>query len=158
GWAYRGGTRGPLTRGLLAEAGLALSDVEWRGQVGNHKAFRRTGMAADRIDAATEWFGDHGVMPLEGRCANFLRGKTLPFGDVQFIRPTKEFPEIRLRFTPAKGLIYGGNDSRTRPEDVADVVYDTGGATWSGCPDDNANRHVIRTDPRPLDGAVGHSR
>jgi hypothetical protein len=157
-WADVGGTLVPLTRQLLAEAGLALGDVEWRAQVGNHKAFRRTGMAADRIDAATEWFGDHGVTALEGRCANFLRGKTLPFGDVQFIRPTKEFPEIRLRFTPAMGLIYGGNDSRTRPEDVADVVYDTGRGTWSGYTDDNANPSAIVTNPGGIYGNVGDSR
>ena len=29
------------------------------------------------------------------------------FGTVRYIKPNHDFPEIRLRFTPAKGLIYG---------------------------------------------------
>lgn len=146
-WADAGGTLLPVTEKLLSDAGLSLADVEWRVQVGNHKAFRRTGRAADRIDADTGWFRGHAVTPLIGRCANFLAGKTLPFGDVQFIRPTREFPELRLRFTPAKGLIYGGNDARTRNEDVADRIYDTTRGTWSGYSDADANPTTIITNP-----------
>src|SRR6185437_7220352 len=33
------------------------------------------------------------------------------FGTVRFIKPNHDFPEIRLRFTPAEGLIYGANQS-----------------------------------------------
>ena len=131
-WADDDGTLVPLTAALLDGDKLSLADVEWRVHVGNHKAFRRTGSAADRIDADTGWFTGHKVTPLAGTCANFLPRKTLPFGDVQFLKPTKTFPELRLRFTPAKGLIYGGNDGRTRAEDVADVVYDTKRGAWSG--------------------------
>jgi len=146
-WADVGGTLVPLTMKLLGEAGFAASDVEWHAHVGNHKVFRRTGRVADQVDADTGWFSDHGVKPLDGACPNFVRGKTLPFGDVQFIRPTREFPEIRLRFTPAKGKIYGGNDDRTRKDDVADRVYDTRRGSWSGYTDGNANPSTLITNP-----------
>jgi len=149
-WADAGGTLVPLTAALLDGDKLSLADVEWRVHVGNHKAFRRTGSAADRIDADTGWFTGHKVTPLTGTCANFLPRKTLPFGDVQFLKPTKAFPELRLRFTPAKGLIYGGNDGRTRAEDVADVVYDTKRGAWSGYRDDNADPSTIVTNPSDI--------
>jgi hypothetical protein len=146
-WADLGGTLVPLTLGVLKDDGLSAGDVEWRVRVGNHKVFRHTHRVADQVDADTDWFNSHTVQPLDGRCANFLPRKTIPFGDVQFIRPTKEFPEIRLRFTPAKGLIYGGNDRRTVAEDVADVVYDTARGTWSGYSDNDFSPAITSNPP-----------
>ena len=154
-WADAGGTLVPLTAALLTGGKLSVADVEWRVQVGNHKVFRRTGRMADRVDADSGWFTGHHVKALAGTCANFLPRKTLPFGDVQFIKPTKAFPQIRLRFTPAKGLIYGSNDSSTRPEDVADVVYDSGRGSWSGYTDDNADPGAIVTNPSGIYANLG---
>jgi len=156
-WADVGDTLVPVTTRLLDDAGFSLADVEWRVRVGNHKAFRRTGREADKIDADVT-VRNHRVTPLLGACANFLPGKTLPFGDVQFLRPTKEFPEIRLRFTPAKGLIYGANDARTRAEDVADVVYDTRRGTWSGYSDDDTNPSALITNPGGIYANTDDSR
>ena len=53
--------------------------------------------------------GDHDIHPLHGRCNNFLRAKedSVDFGHARFIKPNAAHPEIRLRFTPARGLIYG---------------------------------------------------
>jgi hypothetical protein len=45
---------------------------------------------------------------LEGHCNNFLSSKSfVDFGRAHFIQPSAEFPGLRLRFTPAAGLIYG---------------------------------------------------
>ena len=35
--------------------------------------------------------------------------KRLPLGHVRYIKPTTAFPEIRLRFTPAHGNVYGSS-------------------------------------------------
>ena len=97
----------PLTAEHLRALGLKPADLRWTVRVGNHKAFRRTGQPDDKILADTGEFSDFGVQPLLGRCANFLPGKTLTLGSAQYIQPTAEFPEIRLRFTPAAGYVYG---------------------------------------------------
>jgi hypothetical protein len=125
----------PLTVGLLRAEGLAPEDLRWTVTLGNIKAFRRTGDPHDKI-TATASFSDHARYPLEGHCTNFLAGKTLPLGIAQYIKPTKAFPEIRLRYTPAAGLVYGASARRitedgpngpvTEPDPVLDgrIVYD----------------------------------
>ncbi|HSY48840.1 MAG TPA: hypothetical protein VLC46_08520 [Thermoanaerobaculia bacterium] len=156
-WADVDGALVPLTAALLAKNKLTIDDVEWRAQVGNHKAFRRTGKAPDRIDADTGWFRGHRPHPLAGQCENFLDGKSIPFGDVQFIRPSRRFPEIRLRFTPPKGLIYGAV-ARHRKADVADIVYDSSRGTWSGYSDDDAVPPLIVTNPSSIYANTGDDR
>lgn len=127
----------PLTVDLLQAEGLSPEDLRWTVTLGNVKAFRRTGDVDDKI-TATASFSDHARYPLEGQCKNFLTGKTLPLGIAQYIKPTKAFPEIRLRYTPAAGLVYGasarrataddsnGNVTATEPDPVLDgrIVYD----------------------------------
>jgi hypothetical protein len=125
----------PLTIDLLRAQGLGPADLHWTVTLGNIKAFRRTGNPDDKI-TATASFNDHARHPLEGRCANFLAGKTLPLGLAQYIKPSKAFPEIRLRYTPAAGLVYGASANRitadgpngplTEPDPVLDgrIVYD----------------------------------
>ena len=121
-----GGPLVPLTLTHLETLELTPADVKWRVEAGNLKAARRTGVAADRITAAIEIAG-HAPAPLVGTCANFKPGKSIPFGHVHYIRPTPEFPEIRMRFTPAPGRVYGptGGDPNT-----VDDVYDSGRGTW----------------------------
>jgi hypothetical protein len=151
-WAEVNGALVPLTTTLLAENKLTIDDIEWRAQVGNHKAFRRTNKPPDRIDANTGWFRGHGIHPLTGTCENFLAGRTIPFGDVQFIRPDRKFPGIRLRFTPAKGLIYGAV-ARHREADLAKVdgvVYDSSRGTWSGYSDGDVVPSSLTTSPSPI--------
>ncbi len=119
----------PLTIALLAAEGLSPADVSWTVRVGNIKAFRRTGKEGDRIYAEAGPLSGHGVHPLLGHCANFKPGKTLPLGTVQYLKPTPRFPEIRLRFTPAEGKVYGPD-----PDDpnTVDDVYDATRGTWKG--------------------------
>ncbi|HEU0133245.1 MAG TPA: hypothetical protein VFR28_00340, partial [Allosphingosinicella sp.] len=101
----------PLTRDMLEELGLAPSDVRWTVQLANMKIFRRTSEPGDRILAEAEVSG-HERVPMTGRCDNFLPGKTLPLGFVQYVKPNDDFPEIRLRYTPAAGLVYGAKKTR----------------------------------------------
>jgi hypothetical protein len=131
----------PLTIELLAGEGLTPSDVRWSVHVANLKAFRRTGKAPDQIHARVT-VHDHAVTPLLGECENFLPGKRLPLGSVQYLRPTAAFPEIRLRFTPAAGLVYGASmvrrtsATKTEPDPVFEkhedrILYDAS-KPWYG--------------------------
>jgi hypothetical protein len=139
----------PLTTDLLAREGLGPQDVNWSVRLGNIKAFRRTGKAEDKI-LASATFSDHARHPLEGKCDNFLAGKTLPLGSAQYIKPTQSFPEIRLRYIPAAGLVYGANASRkilndqnkpvSEPDPVLDgrIIYDDKKGHWRGYFDEGA--------------------
>ncbi|WP_441246887.1 hypothetical protein [Kitasatospora sp. McL0602] len=130
----------PLTVALLAEHGLTPGDVTWWAHVANHKLYRRTWDEDDRIDARVAPFQDHEVHPLEGSCPNFWPGRTLPLGHVRYIRPTDRFPGIRLRFTPARGYVYGSSkeqpeaDAARQPADrnVHAVLYDGNRGSWLG--------------------------
>lgn len=138
----------PLTVALLADAGLTPADLQWTVTVGNLKAFRRTDEPDDKV-VATATFSDHEVHALEGHCPNFLAGETLPLGSVRFIKPNAAFPEMRLRYTPAAGLVYGADANRiteigvngpiTEPDPVLDgrIIYDASKpkAKWKGWAD-----------------------
>ncbi len=121
----------PVTTALLEDNGLRPSDVRWRAHVANHKIFRRTGKPEDRIDADSGEFSTHDARALEGICANFVDDARLPLGHVQFIDPSEEFPEIRLRFTPAAGYVYGSTTKATDPL-IHSVLYDSERGTWNG--------------------------
>ena len=136
----------PLTVDSLKRSGLSEADVKWSVKVGNLKVFRRTGFKEDRVYAQVDAFSDHASHPLAGKCDNFLTSDTvLPLGSVRYIRPNEAFPEIRLRFTPAQGKVYGSSLKRkaldlagnivegTDPVISADrVIYDSGPGrgTW----------------------------
>src|SRR5205085_3290837 len=45
---------------------------------------------------------------------------TLHLGSVRFIRPSAAFPEIRLRYTPAAGLVYGASPKRMTEKGLTD--------------------------------------
>jgi len=105
----------PLTADLLSAHGLTPADVAWSVEAGNIKAFRRTGDPDDQIYAKVQCLSDHESHALEGKCQNFVSTSTiLPLGSIRYIRPNPEYPEIRLRYTPAKGLVYGSSTKRTK--------------------------------------------
>jgi hypothetical protein len=132
---------------LTAEHAGSLR-IEWRVCVANRKVERRTGAPGDRVVAHVDWFSDFAPKRLAGRSDHFVDGATIDLGEVRYIQPTKAYPGIRLRFTPAKGLIYGPHrppeavrkpDSSEADEGSFDVpaeraVYDTTkeGARWYG--------------------------
>jgi hypothetical protein len=141
----------PLTTAILEENGLSAVDVKWSVKAGNLKVFRRTGKDEDRVYADAGPFSDHDVHALQGECTNFVAGAKLPLGSFRYIKPTREFPEIRLRFTPAEGRVYGASTKR-RQLDLAGnviekddpvistdrVIYDASRGTWRGYADPGA--------------------
>ena len=128
---------------------LRGAEIRWRAAVANLKVWRRTGDVHDRVEALTGWFSDHVRVPLHGRAKSFLAGKHIPFGDVRFVRPTDEFPELRVRYTPAHGSVYGADAFVRRADgtyaedpppgrylqydaNLRDVVYDASVGRWLG--------------------------
>jgi hypothetical protein len=126
----------PLTLQALQSLSADETDVSWSLEVGNIKAFRRTGDPNDKISASIAAFNDHGIKVLAGHCANFKPGKSIPFGSVRYLKPTVAFPQIRLRFTPASGKVYGptAGDPNT-----ADDVYDATIGSWTQFDDGASN-------------------
>jgi hypothetical protein len=140
----------PLTVDLLGKHDLAVNNVSWQVKVSNRKVVRRTEDEHDLVHAEIE-FSDHEIHPLKGECDNFIPKDISPndiipkdpvvnFGSVRFIKPNELFPEIRLRFTPAAGLIYGPNQSSAAlakkypgyyqlPDDRQ--IYDPAKGSWS---------------------------
>jgi hypothetical protein len=119
----------PLDTALLKENGSRPSDVRWTVWVANRKVFRRTGDKHDIVSTPRIEFSDHNRHPLDGRCDNFLDNGHISFGHVQYIKPNSGYPEIRLRFTPGAGKIYGPNkDDKMNPIQV----YDTEKGKWFG--------------------------
>jgi hypothetical protein len=121
----------PLTKGLLEANNLRPDDVRWKVSVGNHKIFRRTNDLRDRIDAVVDQITDHRSHELQGQCKNFLDSEYLPLGFVQYPKPSDEYPEIRLRFTPAHGKVYGSQSSEPDPF-VVKALYDPKKGHWKG--------------------------
>jgi hypothetical protein len=127
----------PLTRDLLQAENASPPDLRWRVRAGNLKVYRRTRKEKDRVEADTGTFSNHVRRPLEGKCKHFWPGRTLPLGHVQYIKPTDAHPEIRLRFTPAPGHVYGSSESAPgegRPNDpnVVAMLYDANRGGWLG--------------------------
>jgi hypothetical protein len=151
----------PLTIEMLKREGLGPEHVRWSVEVANLKAFRQTRDAGDKVSASCVSFCDHDVHALEGMATNFLPGKTIPFGAARYVRPTPEHPEIRLRFTPAKGKVYGASPTLRDPvtkQEVRDpvfdddpehrrIVYDQNKGGWRGFfPDTDAQRFMTSPD------------
>lgn len=122
-----GGGFEPLSKDHLAELGLDPAALHWNVHVANIKAFRRTGHPADKVEARVQIKFDsgqpdalHSARDLRGGSTNFKIGKAISFGSVRYIRPTDAFPEIRFRFTPAAGRVFG---PRAGDPLVVDDVY-----------------------------------
>lgn len=133
----------PLTPALLEAEGLSLSRLHWDVELGNIKIFRRTGDKNDQIHARLHGLQDHTRHAMTGQCPNFLDGKVLPLGHVQFIKPSTAFPGIRLRYTPAAGIVYGTRRVRIEtagkppvPDPIIDddalVLFDQHKTSWLG--------------------------
>lgn len=105
---------GPITPEVLARFGLTAADLRWQVEVANLKPFHYTLRADDRIATSVELSGDVTAMRVlaattpPGAAQPLIPpGVQLPLGRVQLTRPTADFPEFRLRFTPAAGAVYG---------------------------------------------------
>jgi len=127
-----GGVR-PLTSALLTKLGGKLADVSYVVEAANRKAARRSGDPACAF-AATVAF-DHTIhtptpLPAASSGAKPLVSpvRPIPLGTIQPLRPVPGPPDIRgvdadvlrLRFTPAKGKVYG-------PPTAVEGQYTSGG-------------------------------
>ena len=149
----------PLTLELLKDEGLSLENISWNVRVGNIKIFRRTENKADKIIAKVQNIQDHQNHVLLGQCDNFLPDKTLPLGYVRFIKPTEAFPEIRFRFTPAAGKVYGSSlerhisDTEVEPDPIIttvdQILYDCQKGSWRGY-HEGASFNPIFTNPAQI--------
>lgn len=111
-----------LTEKNLQDNGLSLADIEWKILHANHKAFIATHAEGDRIEASLLISGDdHRSHDLIGYSPGASQDPLVPpdgagiaMGSLRAIRPTSDFPHIRLRFTAPKGLAYGPTDLAAR--------------------------------------------
>jgi len=130
---YDDGASEPLTAALLTELGGSLGGVRHRVAAANHKAARRTGDPACAFAAVAEL--DHATFaPVELLASSAGDRPLVPvdhpisLGRVRVVRPIAgpvdlrgvDPDVLRLRFTPAKGLVYG-------PPGAVEGVYDAGG-------------------------------
>jgi len=112
----------PLTSSLLAEVGASLQNLKFVVTVVNRKAARRTGDPACSFGTRLEVVAsDHARKPLLASSPHLPHTRPLvanerpiPLGLIQIPRPVPRAQEfeinldvIRLRFTPAKGEVYG---------------------------------------------------
>jgi hypothetical protein len=111
----------PVTPELLRTQGESLDSVEYKVTVANRKAQRRTGRASCAFIAeTTAAAGDFEKRPLRafsphnvGELPLVLQNRPIPLGHFQAIKPIQrqslgvDLSILRVRFTPAKGHVYG---------------------------------------------------
>lgn len=143
---------GALTPDILAACRLSPADLIWRVEFQNGKAAHWTQVDDDRVAATVSLFGDqHTPVELLGTSTGArplaLPDKPVPLGRVQLTRPTADFPEFRLRFTPGNGRAYAPANLQDRlkalwyptanskqPADMLDPVWNMflQNAIWQG--------------------------
>lgn len=106
--------RGPVTSAVLKRFGFTVGQLRWTVDAGNLKPFHMTRDSDCRIEAHIELVGNdlspavlQGVSPTGSQKPLVPAGRHIPLGEVRLTKPTEAFPELRLRFTPAKGKFYG---------------------------------------------------
>ena len=121
-WTHNGRHgQGPITKRILDQSGIKLSDITWNVHCAQLKAFHYTYDEADRIDAHVKLSGNdtrrhalEGRSPAHAKQPLVLKNEHVPLGGVQLARPTGEFPEIRLRFHAPAGFAYGPTNISAR--------------------------------------------
>lgn len=115
------GYEGPIGLAQLEACGLGLSDIEWHIEAANRKAYHYTLEAGDHVGACATIPGDrHTVAPLSGESPDdtdhplIPKGQSIALGSAQVIKPNADFPELRMRITPPKGLIYAPTNTADR--------------------------------------------
>jgi hypothetical protein len=111
---------GAITSKVLAQFGLTTRDLQWKVEVANLKPFHYTLANSDRVVATVELTGDvttkqalGGISPTDGSPLA-TAANPVPLGIMQLTLPNDDFPEIRLRFTPAIGAVYGPTNLQQR--------------------------------------------
>lgn len=126
----------PLTLIELDQLNLSVEDIKWSLALSNRKMVRRTGAIDDAVNSSQSFFSHHESIEMSGRANNFKDGASISFGKVQFVKPTDEFPAIRLRFTPATGKVFGHQENAVISAERA--VYDNRKGGWDNYRNDNS--------------------
>lgn len=121
-WTTEAGVKsGSITPEILEQFGLSTKDLQWKVVLGNLKPLHYTLEEGDRITATVEITGNiterqflQGISPQDVQQPLASSDKPVPLGSIQLTRPNSEFPGIRLRFTPAKGKVYGPTNLEER--------------------------------------------
>jgi hypothetical protein len=105
---------GPLTVEILERNGYRLSDLTWEVCVANLKPFNMTMDAATRVVGHVSFSASSGgrvsifgTSPTADGNPLVVHNGAVELGAAQPIKPTNVHPEIRLRFFPPKGVVYG---------------------------------------------------
>jgi hypothetical protein len=119
----------PLTRDILREAGATTEALSYVVTAANRKAARRSGDTANVFQARIQVAGNNyrrhpllasslrqpGIEPLVSE------DRPIPLGTFQVIRPTGghemgvDLGALRVRFTPARGQVYGPPSASSAP-------------------------------------------
>lgn len=134
-WDEDGNLRsGPLTMAVLEQFGpklegesIKLADIQWEVAIANLKAYHYTLNDGDRLEARVTLTGDQTRrVVLEGRTPQSVNAvaitevpmigpdRHIPMGAVQVAQPSRDAPELRLRFYAPEGLVYGSDDLGSR--------------------------------------------
>jgi hypothetical protein len=123
----------PLTLALLEENDVTLDSVSYTVTAANKKTARRTGDSACGFQASIQVPGnDHARHPLlassVGPNSLVPPDHPIPLGDFQVIRPLAnraslgvDLNVLRVRYTPARGEVYGPPDVKTAEEPDTNV-------------------------------------
>ena len=147
----------PLNKHILERNGLDAASVQWSAHIANIKVFRRTNDPNDKMEAIIDPFQDHVRHPNDGQCNNFLDCESVSLGHLQYAKPTDDHPQIRIRFTPAHGKVYGSSSDVADPN-VIRPVYDSTKGKWPGYrePDSPANDYEGRRLTNPAEIFAGY--
>lgn len=151
----------PLTTDLLQKFDLSIDNLSFKLEMENHKIYRRTTDINDKIILqldSKDLSQKHDKHALQGCCQNFISGTTIPLGYFQFVQPQKAdsnpeagLNQVRFRFTPPAGKVYGPDagylkdlikkdvlsaDYKTYLSDLIKddptvLVYDSNKGTWT---------------------------
>jgi hypothetical protein len=179
------GSSEALTSTLLQECGGTTDNVEYKVTVANRKAQRRTGSAACAYIARIAVNGsDHERKPLlafsphnSGEEPLVYKDHPVPLGHFQVIKPVPRVAmnvhlgALRVRFTPAKGHVYGppeaiAGPASPLPQGVALPPVTQGGRLHEIVPQENRilnpntpwSQHIMDMngdDPQPSDSYDG---
>lgn len=120
---------GAITPEVLAQFGLTSRDLQWKVELANLKPFHYTLANGDRLAAKVDIPGDVttkqlllGISPADNSPPLVTETNPLLLGSIQLTLPNETFPEIRLRFTPATGEVYGPTNLPERLETLRQRV------------------------------------
>jgi hypothetical protein len=128
----------PLTGELLTQVGARRSDVVYGVRVANRKAARRTGDESNGFAAGVQVRGDDvtprpllaSSPPTPGGTPLVWPEHPVPLGSFQVIRPVPgqvgpvDLDILRVRFTPARGEVYGPPSAIVARDDSTGREYE----------------------------------